>query len=49
MFSDFLVTSLKTDVNVPTESNKQQIQKKNIFFVGILEVWRKEQDQKPDP
>ncbi len=47
--------SLKTNVNVPTESNKQKKFEKNLFFVGILEVTdKKEQDQvygskDPDP
>jgi hypothetical protein len=36
LLGDFL--SLKTDVNVPTESNKQNKLEKNLFFVSILEV-----------
>jgi hypothetical protein len=30
--------SLKTDVNVPTESNKKNKLEKNLFFIGILEA-----------
>ncbi len=29
---------METDVNVPTEINKQNKLEKNLFFVGILEV-----------
>jgi hypothetical protein len=28
----------QTDVNVPTERNKQKTKKENLFFVGILKT-----------
>jgi hypothetical protein len=42
--------SLKTDVNVPTERNKQNKLEKKISFCWQLgSHWRKKQDLDPDP
>ncbi len=40
--------SLKTKVNVPTESNKEKNIEKNLYFVGILKVTDKKK-RDPDP
>jgi hypothetical protein len=42
---------MKTDVNVPSKSNKQKnFENKNLFFVGILSATdEKKLDPEPDP
>ncbi len=42
--------SMKTELNVPSKSNKQNIFEKNSFFISILSATEREkQDPDPDP
>ncbi len=51
LWHHFDFSSLKTDVNVPTKSNKQKnFEKKKLFFVDILSATdEKKQDLDPEP
>jgi hypothetical protein len=52
-FYDFLllfeIITLKSDVNVPSKSNKQKTLKKTYFCWHLVSLWRKKQDPEPDP